>query len=183
MVKRYNPPTRPRQLITLLPPMLYNRGMRKGDYYTLDDYVINRDGTIYSKKRGIVMKPQPNAKGYLRVVIGKKKYFVHRLVAEKFVPNPEQKAQVNHKNGDKTDNRAENLEWVTNAENRSHAVENGLQIQGEKCPWAKLTEQDVIEIRNSSELVKELAKRFNVSTTTISGIRNGRTWKSVEKIC
>lgn len=154
-----------------------------GKTYTLDDYDITRDGEVIAKRNGKALKGQPNSKGYLRVAIGKKRYFVHRLVAERYVPNPENKPQVNHKNGDKTDNRADNLEWITNAENRAHAVENGLQIHGSKCPWAKLTEEDVAIIKASDEPRKALADRFGVSVTTISGIRSGRTWKTVEKIC
>lgn len=157
--------------------------MRKGDLYTLEDYDVNRDGTIYSKKRKMFLKPQPNGKGYPRVVIGKRKYFVHRLVAEKYVPNPEWKPQVNHINGDKWDNRAENLEWVTNAENRAHAVEKGLHIHGSACPWAKLTEEDVAYIRNSEEDAESIAKRLDVTARHVKAIRRGHGWKSVEKVC
>lgn len=154
-----------------------------GKTYTLDDYKITENGEVIAKRNGKALKPQPNSKGYLRVSIGMKRYFVHRLVAEKFVHNPDGKPQVNHINGDKTDNRASNLEWVTNADNRAHAVETGLQIHGESCPWAKLTEKEVLYIKSSSDSRKELAARFGVSPTTISSIRNGRTWKQVEKVC
>lgn len=154
-----------------------------GRTYTLDDYEITRNGEVIAKRNGKALKGQPNSKGYLRVAIGKKRYFIHRLVAERYVPNPECKPQVNHINGDKTDNRAENLEWLTNSENRAHAVEEGLQIQGERCPWAKLTEEDVIYIRSSDEPRKALADRFGVSMSTISSIRLGRSWKAVEKVC
>lgn len=155
---------------------------RKGgfDTFTLNDYLITRDGKVINKKWHKRVKPQPNGKGYLRVHIAGKVYFVHRLVAELYVPNPENKPHVNHKDGNKRNNRASNLEWVTNKDNRKHAVINGLQIQGEKCPWAKLTRSDVIFIREHQEIDrKELSEKFRVSPRTITDVRNRKSWKSV----
>lgn len=149
----------------------------------LSDYIITEQGDVVNKHTGRKLKPQPNGKGYLRVGIGKKLMFVHRLVAEKYVPNPDCKPQVNHKDGDKTNNRADNLEWVSNSENRRHAVKNGYQVHGEKCPWAKLTEKDVEFIRDSKDKKhSELAKLFGVSASTIRDVRSFRTWKT-EKVC
>ena len=71
-------------------------------------------------------------RGYIYIKTGRKGYLAHRLVATAFIPNPERKPQINHKNGIKTDNRVENLEWVTNSENQLHAVKTGLKPEPKK---------------------------------------------------
>lgn len=145
---------------------------------TLNDYLITEDGQVINKITNHILKPQPNAKGYLRVCIGGIKYFVHRLVAERYIPNPENKEQVNHIDGNKLNNSVTNLEWTSNKENRIHAVKNKLHLQGEDCPWSKLTQENITFIRNNLNLTnKELAKKFNVSVSTISDIKNYKTWK------
>lgn len=148
--------------------------------FTLDDYIITREGKILSKKRGCKeVKPQPNGKGYLRVHIAGKMCFVHRLVAEKYVPNPDSKPQVNHKDGNKLNNNADNLEWVTNQENRDHAMKNGLHLQGEACPWTKLTKKAVQFIREHTEYSsRELAEMFGVSDSYIRALRRNKRWKN-----
>ena len=153
--------------------------MRKGVFYTLDDYDITYNGDIVNKHNGHILKGQPNSKGYLRVQIGKKFYFIHRLVAEKYIPNPSNKEQVNHKDGNKLNNSADNLEWVSNQENRNHAIKDFLHLQGEDCPYAKLNWEAVEYIRaNPDKLTqKELGEKFGVARTTISSIVTYRTWK------
>ena len=131
--------------------------MRKGIFYTIDDYIITRNGEVINKHNGHVVKPQKNGKGYLRVSIGKKLMFVHRLVAERYIPNPEGKPQVNHKNCIKTDNRVENLEWVTNQENRDHMVQNGLAsnqyIKRKNLKrYAELSQNEAIEVKDKKPL-------------------------------
>ena len=76
---------------------------------TLENYDITRDGKVINKNTGYQLTPQPNGKGYLRVSIGKQLMFVHRLVAEKYIPNPDNKTQVNHKDGNKLNNCVDNL--------------------------------------------------------------------------
>lgn len=145
---------------------------------TLEDYIITKEGQIINGTNGHILKPQLNNKGYLRVIIGGKKMFVHRLVAQKYIPNPDNKEQVNHKDGNKENNNINNLEWVTNIENRKHAVENKLHLCGEDCPWSKLTQENVNQIRSNKILsIEDLAIKFNVSKSTINDILNYRTWK------
>lgn len=148
----------------------------------LKDYTITQNGDIINNKTKRILKPQPNGKGYLRIQIGGTRYFVHRLVAEKYVPNIYNKPQVNHIDGNKLNNNYKNLEWVTNNENRNHAVLNNLHLCGEDCSWSKLAEVDVLYIRNNKQITKtELAKKFNVSRTTIRDIQNNRSWKQLSR--
>ena len=148
---------------------------------TLEDYIIKENGDILNKKTNKIIKPEINNKGYKRIKIGGKKYLVHRLIAEKFVPNIENKKQVNHIDGNKLNNHYKNLEWVENIENRKHALEHGLHFCGEMCSWSKLNEEKVIFIRNSTLSKKELAEIFNVSVRTISDVKNYKSWKQLKR--
>lgn len=100
------------------------------------DYYVTDTGDVYSRKYQPIKNPMSRIKklkpilqktGYLAVALhkNKKQYIitVHRLVAETFIPNPQHKTQVNHKNGIRTDDRLENLEWVTPRENVRHAFD------------------------------------------------------------
>ena len=88
------------------------------------DYDVTESGIVVNTKTGKVLHQYKSEYGYLRVALcenGKqKRVFVHRLVAMKYIPNPHNLPQVNHKNGIKTDNRVENLEWCTASENQQH---------------------------------------------------------------
>lgn len=155
--------------------------MRKGSFYSIEDYIITKKGEVINKHNRHTVKPQLNGKGYLRVSIGKKLKFVHRLVAEKYIPNPENKMQVNHKDGNKLNNCVENLEWVTNQENRNHAMENNLHFCGDQCSYSKLTSDEVRQIlEDNKHNFTELSKMFNVSRGTIANIKYRRTWKQLK---
>ena len=152
--------------------------MREYRSYSMSDYEITKDGQVINKHNGHIVKPQLNGKGYGRVWMAGKLRFVHRLVAELYVPNPECKPQVNHIDGNKLNNNYTNLEWVTNQENRDHAVKNNLHLTGENCSWHKLTKENVDYIRKHLETPDTiLAQKFGVAPTTISGIQTYRTWK------
>lgn len=90
-------------------------------------YQVSSEGRV-KNAYGHVLKPETAKNGYKRVTLfDKKKFQVHRLVALAFIPNPDNKEVVNHRNGVKADNRVENLEWVTWSENAKHAYATGLK--------------------------------------------------------
>lgn len=101
------------------------------------NYRINNLGQVLSIRRNIILKEdKSNGRGYCSVMLYKngKPYtkVVHRLVAEAFIPNPYNKTQVNHIDGNKHNNCVENLEWVTQSENMIHAFKTGLEVHGMK---------------------------------------------------
>jgi hypothetical protein len=153
---------------------------------TLYKLIPSKNGSLAHRKERI-LKPIVGKIGYM--VIGltdadgvRKQRKLHRIIAEAFIENKHNKDCINHKNGIKTDNRIENLEWCTSKENSTHAAKNGLYsiITGEDNHSSKLRHIDVVEIRElyiSHKMTRrEIAKKFDVTVSNIDQICTYKTW-------
>lgn len=155
-----------------------------GTIKSIDHKVFHSNGVI-RMQYGRILKQQICLKGYAQVSIKMNGKFintgVHRLVALAFIENENNYPQVNHINCKKLDNRVENLEWCTNKQNNSHAIENNLMRlnYGEKHHMAKLKDEDVKKARQLFKIGftnKELAKDYNVSQAAMSKILRNETY-------
>lgn len=153
-------------------------------------YTIDTNGNVFSINSNKFMKPYIDNGGYHRVQLSKdgvrKKYLVHRIVALAFIPNPDNKPEINHIDGDKSNNCVKNLEWCTRKENEQHSSMIGTKAYGEKNGRCKLKEADVLEIFKLRKLgigYKKLGDDFGVERTTISSICNRKTWKHLNLKC
>jgi len=144
-------------------------------------YAISKDGTVTNTNTGKTIKPQDNGNGYKKVTLtidgNQVQKYIHRLVAEAYLIN--KSIQVNHKDGDKSNNHVDNLEWVTNSENQKHAHRIGLKKNGNLLWNGKFSKQDIYKIR---ELDKKGIKRYLIakemccSKSTISDILNNKRY-------
>lgn len=152
-----------------------------------NNYVVFKNGMIFNL-HGERMIGGVGRDGYRHGIIGRRNRDHHKVVADCFIPNLEGLRDVNHKNGNKLDNRVENLERVTHSENVIHAFETGLAKKqlGENHHSHKLTRKDVEYIRSvhskrdSHFGATALASKFGVDRTTISDVVNGKTWRYEE---
>lgn len=156
-----------------------------GNVRSIDRRVNSRSGTRLVK--GKMLKFYTDKYGYLKIGLYQnqksKMYSVHRLVALAFIPNPENKPQVNHDDGVKTNNYVTNLEWATSSENQTHAIVTGLRkgVGGEENYNAKLSDEKILEIaelyKTRKYTLEELAEKFDSSLAVLSSIFSGKAWK------
>lgn len=161
-----------------------------------EKYLATEDGRIFSFKekqnRWRQQKARPHTNGYLRVVINRKDEYVHRIIAFCFNDNPRGCKEVNHKDGNKKNNNASNLEWCTRSENNRHAFQTGLRsyslltvmANNEKSMEAKkkrrkLSFSQAQEIRaQTSKSDRELSEIYGISRGQIYAIRKFKTYRS-----
>lgn len=143
-------------------------------------HLVTADGDVWSYWGGWhKLKPSSN-RGYYVVNINRKPRSVHRLVATAYIDNPEHKPQVNHIDGNKHNNRVDNLEWCTGEENIAHAWRTGIMTMDKARRWGhvggignrKLSMAQAEEIRaDKKHLLKEIAATYGVSVPTVCQIR------------
>lgn len=152
-------------------------------------YAVSNMGRMKNQKTGRILKPQYERGGYVRMTLSKgakgsfDKMFLHRLVLICFnVPNPENKSDVNHINGNPSDNRLENLEWATRLENVRHALITGLSAAGKGN--VVLDAKKVLEIRAKHIYKKRgsiaaLSEEYGVAIKTIKKVIYNERWRYV----
>jgi hypothetical protein len=150
----------------------------------IKEYGASADGRIWSYRTGKFIATRESRNGYIRVntsVDGKHKTsLVHRLVASAWLDNPSNLPEVNHLDGIKANCSKDNLEWCTTSHNHLHAFSAGLNPSGEKHPRAKLTVEQVKDIRSSVGEWSSLMKKYGVGSWVIYAIRHRINWKHVQ---
>lgn len=135
----------------------------------LSNYIITEDGNVWSDIKNKILRNKPNNLGYIKVGLkndeGKQKLIsVHRLVALAFIPNPDNKPEVNHKDGNPANNHKDNLEWVTHKENIQHSFRelnrSSKVRKGENHPHFGKTFSDETRAKQSAKKMGELHPKF-----------------------
>lgn len=158
-------------------------------------YSISATGVVVNRNeyhnRISYLKSRKRKDGYHVISLSKdnkaKYFYLHRLIADHFIPNPKNKKYVNHKDGDKSNNRVSNLEWCTASENSQHAIDNGMYkppiFKGEDHSRSKITDDTVRSIRALYEggnyTQTKLSEMYGIGQTHISRIVRGESWSHV----
>ena len=153
------------------------------------DYEINSEGIVRRISTKRTKKSFKRKDGYIGIQLYKTKYDIinyqlHRLIAIAFIPNPENKEYINHKDSNRENNSLANLEWVTFKENVKHGYEFGYSCnKGSKNGFSILNETQVLEIRKRRQeeniSYQKLAEIYNVSYGCIAGIVQRTNWKHI----
>lgn len=153
-----------------------------------DKYEVSELGQVINRCTGKILKNHLTTNGYYdtSIYVGKKQkhFLIHRLIAEHFIPNPNNLLFVNHIDGNKLNNKLSNLEWVTSSENALHSVRTGLSHvrRGIEHHRNAFSNEDILDIRNLLKTglsQSKIAKMYNVSQTAISKIKLGKRWAHI----
>jgi hypothetical protein len=154
--------------------------------YLNTNYLIGKNGEVMNASSKKLIKPQNNGNGYLKVTLSIDKIqvqrYVHRLVAEIYCKNELHLKQVNHIDGNKSNNHFSNLEWCSNRENQIHAHKIGLKKNGNQLWNGKFSKEDIkiiFDMKKGGVLQYIIASQFRVSKGTISEILNGKRYKYI----
>jgi hypothetical protein len=167
--------------------MISNMGRVKTLRREITDFRNGKNSTRIRREKimtPVNQKSHPYFSIQLKINKKFKGFMIHRLVAIHFIPNPVNKPEVNHIDGNQKNNHFLNLEWVTGKENCQHAWRIGLakSRKGEQVNTSFLKTADVLDIRNrvlNGEKTSEIAKRYNTSSVNVRGIHNRITWKHI----
>lgn len=142
-----------------------------------DNYMISNLGRVKSMERTVsfgwskrtiksrILKPKDNGNGYKLVRIGNKYLYIHRLTATHFIPNPDNLQEIDHINGNKTDNRVENLRWVTHKDNMNNPITKHKMNSCKKKPVLQYTINN--ELINKWDSISDVEKKLNIDNSTI----------------
>lgn len=153
-----------------------------------EDYSVSKCGKVKSNRRGKLLSVVNRKDGYQEVGIRKEKVkyvvMVHRLVAMTYLPNPENKPCVNHKDSVRDNNHVDNLEWCTQKENLEHASRKGRLIgkRGETNYGAVMDNETCHEICKAMQdgaKLSDLSRKYSINIKTLSNIKNGKRWLDI----
>jgi hypothetical protein len=143
-----------------------------------DKHYINPEGKVISvsSKGARYLKCSPQGKGYPRLTVNGKHFYIHRLVATLFVPNPDNKPCVNHIDGNKCNNHYSNLEWLTQAENNRHAIDTGLKPPSYMGVLDEKTVKEVYNLKDKATAYS-VAKKYQITKSSVKCIWRRITYK------
>jgi len=148
-----------------------------------ENYAVSKCGKIFNLNTGRQLREDIGNNGRARITVCKnnkpKRFQVHRLIAELFIPNPLDKETVNHKDGNPLNNHVDNLEWNTRQENQRHAVENELCPRGEENGNScnkESTVKKVCELIQAGFQRSYILNETDISKSSFDDIRRRKTW-------
>lgn len=133
------------------------------------NYLVYPDGRIWSTITNKEISQWTKGDGYLNVSLQGKNYLVHRLVAECFIPNPENKTEVNHKDRNRQNNHIDNLEWVTHQENMDYS-----RTKRSDCQPVEMINSQTLQVEQTFPSLKEAERQTNIGYRLISNVLNGK---------